>query len=970
MFLARIALFILPIAACGAQIIYVDAAGGSDLPSYGNASQPLKTLIYALQHILTFQNTGISAEVILSPGEYTYNSTLRYNASGLDATIKTADGFAQPATIVIYQSFSGCASLHFQDVRFVAANATEAKSMINFDDANICPLRFTRCNFQGTWESGVLIFTHHKLDVKDCNFTNLQLGQSLIQAIESPNVTIAGSIFENNSFFDTLVLFYASNSLYMKDSSMRNNDGPSFLLRCTDVPSASLVGCTFEDTVAITFENVQTLTVTGCVITNDLPDAFIYIDRLSSAASVFISDSSIDGIPVILNNAAIDFERVNITGLSDPSQHALSLFAVNGIIKSSVFQNSANAISVDGTSSIEFYRSEISNNVNGIECASSEIKLNQTSLYNNGLPDIQCGSCNVVGIPDPCGSCTRNICSDCDGSLACLDCAGVPWGDSCSTSGGITTGSITTALITSGVLSTAMITSGSLTTALITSGTLSTSRITSGALSTSLITSGSLTTALITSGSLTTGLITTGVSSIILPTSDDTKISTTAGPPNTAESSTGAMDTLDSATNQVDTQTEVSSTDDSSQVGTSTDNNPDSSRIIGGVIGGMLGVATLAAILVVVIRRRAKKNSPRDLIELDPSASPPSREPVERSSSYVALRVSNSSVTDKRVKSLVNSGTINEIKDINLGESLGRGNFGEVYKGTAWGDTTQVALKKLTSEDSEEFLSEAAMLTKIKHPNCVMFLGIFNSPSTNELYIVTEYCPNGNLLQYFAKSSVPDFTTLVRIALDVAKGMTYLEENNVVHRDLAARNVLIDANGNAKVADFGLSRSLESDYYKVQDSSSKTIPVRWSAPEVIDSQRYSSKSDVWSMGITLYEIFTVGKVPYRAMTNHEVVQKVVDEGYRMPQPKGVPDNVWALISDCLKELPQDRPTLKEVATRLREMMSKLDIGAPASVNSHSEDYIKSDIPDDYARLPSDYARFSSKDERRNSYITI
>eukprot|EP01114_Cavostelium_apophysatum_P022579 TRINITY_DN8214_c0_g1_i2.p1 TRINITY_DN8214_c0_g1~~TRINITY_DN8214_c0_g1_i2.p1 ORF type:complete len:195 (-),score=21.63 TRINITY_DN8214_c0_g1_i2:178-762(-) len=192
-----------------------------------------------------------------------------------------------------------------------------------------------------------------------------------------------------------------------------------------------------------------------------------------------------------------------------------------------------------------------------------------------------------------------------------------------------------------------------------------------------------------------------------------------------------------------------------------------------------------------------------------------------------------------------------------------------------------------------ELEAEASVLAKIKHPNVVLFLGIHEETKSKDKYIVTEFIERGSLLDVI-RSEDDNMDQLLFYALGAAKGMAYLESCSIIHRDLAARNLLVDATGNVKVADFGLSRAITSNYY---ESTSNNFPIRWSAPEVLQYSKFSSKSDVWSMGITLFEIVTRGQIPYKGLSNEEVVSKVVDEGYRMSKPSECMEDVWSLICE-------------------------------------------------------------------------
>lgn len=141
--------------------------------------------------------------------------------------------------------------------------------------------------------------------------------------------------------------------------------------------------------------------------------------------------------------------------------------------------------------------------------------------------------------------------------------------------------------------------------------------------------------------------------------------------------------------------------------------------------------------------------------------------------------------------------------------------------------------------------------------------------------------------------------------------MSYLEEQRIVHRDLAARNVLVGDDLACKVADFGLARLLKDDVYSLRSGSK--IPVKWTAPEAASYCVYSPKSDVWSFGVLLYEVFTYGRCPYEGMSNHETLQQI-SRGYRLPRPAACPAEVYALMLGCWRRCPEERPdfiTLRE-----------------------------------------------------------
>nr|KAF6489448.1 FER tyrosine kinase [Molossus molossus] len=213
-------------------------------------------------------------------------------------------------------------------------------------------------------------------------------------------------------------------------------------------------------------------------------------------------------------------------------------------------------------------------------------------------------------------------------------------------------------------------------------------------------------------------------------------------------------------------------------------------------------------------------------------------------------------------------------EDVTLGELLGKGNFGEVYKGILK-DKTAVAVKTCKEDLPQElkikFLQEAKILKQYDHPNIVKLIGVCTQ--RQPIYIIMELIPGGDFLSYLRrKKDEIKPKQLVKFALDAASGMSYLESKNCIHRDLAARNCLVGENNVLKISDFGMSRQEDGGVYS--SSGLKQIPIKWTAPEALNYGRYSSESDVWSFGILLWETFSLGVCPYPGMTNQQAREQV------------------------------------------------------------------------------------------------
>jgi len=194
-------------------------------------------------------------------------------------------------------------------------------------------------------------------------------------------------------------------------------------------------------------------------------------------------------------------------------------------------------------------------------------------------------------------------------------------------------------------------------------------------------------------------------------------------------------------------------------------------------------------------------------------------------------------------------------------------------------------------------------------------LGVFRDDKCT--YLVMEYLSKGSLRDFLKQHNTKTLQlfNMLKMALDVCSGMAYLGEHNIIHRDLGSRNLLVattDEGYIVKIADLGLSREVNENIYVSTDT---LFPVKWSPPEVIQHREFTVKSDVWSFGVVLWEIFEFGKVPYGDMSNSETIKNLL-AGYRLPIPENCPTPVPEIMMKCWNSEPTKRPSFKEIQNDL------------------------------------------------------
>ncbi|XP_067908962.1 fibroblast growth factor receptor 2-like isoform X2 [Heterodontus francisci] len=302
---------------------------------------------------------------------------------------------------------------------------------------------------------------------------------------------------------------------------------------------------------------------------------------------------------------------------------------------------------------------------------------------------------------------------------------------------------------------------------------------------------------------------------------------------------------------------------------------------------------------------------------------------------------------------------------LTLGKPLGEGCFGQVVMAEAVGvdkdkpkEPLTVAVKMLkddaTEKDLSDLVSEMEMMKMIgKHKNIINLLGACTQDGP--LYVIVEFTAKGNLREYlrarrppgmeytFDINQVSDeqltFKDLVSCTYQVARGMEYLASQKCIHRDLAARNVLVTENNVMKIADFGLARDVHNiDYYK--KTTNGRLPVKWMAPEALFDRVYTHQSDVWSFGVLMWEIFTLGGSPYPGIPVEELF-KLLKEGHRMDKPANCTNDLYMMMRDCWHAIPSQRPTFKQLVEDLDRILTLsssadyLDLSAPLEQYSPS-----------------------------------
>ncbi|PWA96567.1 mitogen activated protein kinase kinase kinase-related protein [Artemisia annua] len=253
-----------------------------------------------------------------------------------------------------------------------------------------------------------------------------------------------------------------------------------------------------------------------------------------------------------------------------------------------------------------------------------------------------------------------------------------------------------------------------------------------------------------------------------------------------------------------------------------------------------------------------------------------------------------------------------DFSEITVGTRVGIGFFGEVFRGI-W-NGTEVAIKvfleqDLTAENMEDFCNEISILSRLRHPNVILFLGACTRPP--RLSMVTEYMEMGSLYYLIHLSGQKKKLTWrrrLKMLRDICRGLMCIHRMKIAHRDIKSANCLVNRHWTVKICDFGLSRMMTESPMK--DTSSAGTP-EWMAPELIRNEPFTEKCDIFSLGVIMWELCTLSR-PWEGLPPDRVVYSVANEGSRLDIPEGP---LGRLIADCWAE-PHERPSCEVILTRL------------------------------------------------------
>eukprot|EP01123_Difflugia_compressa_P016234 TRINITY_DN989_c1_g1_i1.p1 TRINITY_DN989_c1_g1~~TRINITY_DN989_c1_g1_i1.p1 ORF type:complete len:607 (-),score=129.29 TRINITY_DN989_c1_g1_i1:50-1618(-) len=266
-------------------------------------------------------------------------------------------------------------------------------------------------------------------------------------------------------------------------------------------------------------------------------------------------------------------------------------------------------------------------------------------------------------------------------------------------------------------------------------------------------------------------------------------------------------------------------------------------------------------------------------------------------------------------------------EELTLKDVLGQGACGKVWKGVLRGSIVAVKELKSKYENADQFLGEIAIMTKIRHPNVVLFMGACYDPP----YIVTEYLEGGDLQQVIEnnrdkqeRKEIIPLKDMLQIAIDIAKGMAWLHQfkpQPIIHKDLKPTNIMLDSNGHAKIIDFGLS---EVQKHKEMENRQFAGSASWMSPEMLVGRNYTEKIDVYAYSIILWQIVTSSPdvydiTRYQGMSQASAIQKFIHDIVDLKMRPEIPssfrtanETITSVIENAWDMDPSSRPSFTQI----------------------------------------------------------
>jgi serine/threonine protein kinase len=339
----------------------------------------------------------------------------------------------------------------------------------------------------------------------------------------------------------------------------------------------------------------------------------------------------------------------------------------------------------------------------------------------------------------------------------------------------------------------------------------------------------------------------------------------------------------------------------------------------------------------------------------------------------------------KKMPSKINRANVNMIQRLNSGE------FGEVWKAeldqSGDGDPPGyiVAVKQVKPGSPKEacaaLLKEAALMAQISgsgacHPNVISLVGLVDDGIGPTLAVIA-YCEYGSLKSYLKKSALTsgvavDAIFRVTAGVEVSAAMAFLASKGIVHRDLAARNVLVDSKKTMRVSDFGMSRqenqqpsNRESAYAVYSTKKEVPLPFRWTAPEVFNTSRFTTSSDVWAFGMLMIEVYTDGEKPFPHYLTSIMIPGAVTHGEQPVQPTGCPPGVYSLLQQCWNLDSKQRPSFESICSQMQTLCEE-SLETSLLLSAVEDDEVanlmamrRQSDDDDRYRLGSDAAKYDA-----------